>query len=115
MPDTNSDFHLPAISAAEALARQAEGAILIDLRKTSARDADGRVVLGAVLRDPFTFGHDDPLMTETRPLITFCVHGHEVSQFGCAMLMVHGRDAVYVRGGCLALAAAGAVLRERPE
>ena len=112
MPDTNTDFLLPSISAAEALARSAEGAALVDLRKPPARAADGRTVRGAEIRDPFSFGHDDPLMTDGRPVIAFCVHGHEVSQFGCALLMVHGRDAVYVRGGFEALVAAGVPLQE---
>ena len=112
MPDTNFDFRLPSISAHEALARRSAGAVLIDLRKPPARAADGRTVQGAEIRDPFAFGHDDPLMADDRPLVAFCVHGHEVSQFGCALLMVHGRDAVYVRGGFEALVAAGAPLQD---
>ena len=108
MPDKDTDFHLPAMSATEALNRVAEGAVLVDLRKPPARAADGRTVQGAEVRDPFAFGHDDALMADDRPLIAFCVHGHEVSQFGCALLMVHGRRAAYVRGGYEALVAAGA-------
>ncbi|MEM9100273.1 MAG: sulfurtransferase [Pseudomonadota bacterium] len=106
MSDTT--FTLPAISAVEALGLARSGAAnLVDFRKPAAVAKDGRRAKGALIRDPFTFGHDDPLMAEEHPLIAFCVHGHEVSQFASALLMVHGRDARYVIGGFEALVAAG--------
>jgi Fe-Mn family superoxide dismutase len=105
------EFTLPRIDAASALRLAASGeALLVDLRKLPAVAASGALVDGAERRDPFAFSHDDPLMAETRPLIAFCVHGHEVSQFGCALMMIHGRDARYVTGGFEALKAAGAPL-----
>lgn len=106
------DFHLPCISAAEALARTADGALPVDLRKPAARAASGRTLAGAVIRNPYSFGHDDALVHANCPLVVFCVHGHEVSQFGCAMLLLHGRDVAYVRGGYDALVAAGAPLED---
>ncbi|MEM9045589.1 MAG: rhodanese-like domain-containing protein [Pseudomonadota bacterium] len=105
---SDTPFLLPSVSAAEALALAQSGeAILIDLRKPPAVARDGRRAKGALIRDPFTFGHDDPLMADERPLIAFCVHGHEVSQFASALLMVHGCDARYVTGGFEALVEAG--------
>ena len=105
------DHTLPRIDAASALALAASGdALLIDLRKPPAVATSGLLVRGALRRDPLTFSHDDPLTADPRPLIAFCVHGHEVSQFACALLLLHGRDARYVRGGFDALKAAGAVL-----
>lgn len=105
MPDM-SDFCLPSVSAAEALAQT--GALWLDIRRPEARIASGRTVAGAELRDPLRFGHDDPLTAEPRPIVVFCAHGHELSRFGCALLLVHGREARYVRGGFEALEAAGA-------
>ncbi len=106
------DFTLPHIGAQAALRLAASGdAVLIDLRKPQATASSGQLVRGAERRDPFVFSHDDPLTADPRPLIVFCVHGHEVSQFACALLMLHGRDARYVRGGFEALKAAGAPLR----
>ncbi len=106
------DFTLPHIGARAALRLAASGdAVLIDLRKPRATASSGQLVRGAERRDPFAFSHDDPLMADPRPLIAFCVHGHEVSQFACALLLLHGRDARYVTGGFEALKAAGAPLR----
>lgn len=102
------DFALPALDADTAIAMA--DAVWVDLRRPSAREASGRTVAGATLRDPTALGHDDPLTGEGRPIIVFCAHGHELSQFGCALLLVHKRDARYVRGGFEALAAAGAPL-----
>lgn len=92
--------------------RARTGAVLIDLRKPAAVAASGQYIQGAEARDPYQFGHDDPLTEANGPLITFCVHGHEISQFACALLMLHGRDVCYVIGGYEALVAAGAVLEE---
>ena len=114
MPD-NSLFEIPAISAEQALARLSQGAVLVDMRKPAARAASGKAVVAAEIRNPFTFSHDDPLTTSPLPLIVFCVHGHEVSQFGCALLLVHGRDACYVRGGFEALVAASASFEDLPQ
>lgn len=107
MPDT--DFKLPSMSAEEALTHLATGSmLLLDLRKPDAVRTSGRLLAAAARRDPFSFDHNDPLMTHDGPIAVFCVHGHEVSNFGCALLRVHGREAVFVRGGFEALIAAGA-------
>ncbi|MEM9059654.1 MAG: hypothetical protein AAGD13_04260 [Pseudomonadota bacterium] len=105
-------FHLPAVSAVEALELADDGATLIDLRKTPAAVASGKRLRGALIRDPFEFSHLDPLTRAAGKLIVFCVHGHEVSQFACALLMLHGRDSCYVTGGYEALVAAGATLED---
>ena len=102
---SNSVFQLPSISAEDALTAEA---VLVDLRKPQAVAASGALISGALRRDPFAFGHQDPLTEEPRPILVFCVHGHEVSQFACALLMLHGRDVRYVTGGFEALTEAGA-------
>ena len=111
MPDT--DFSLPALTAEQTLAMAAAGTLrLLDLRKPAARQADGRCIRGALVRDPYLFCHQDVLMQSETPIAAFCVHGHEVSRFGCALMLLHGRKAFYVSGGFAALAAAGAQLEE---
>ena len=111
MPDTPDEFRLPFIPATEALAQHARGAlVLLDLRKPAAVQASGKRVRGAETADPFAFSHDHPLTRTDRPVAVFCVHGHEVSRYGAALLRLHGREAAYVTGGFEALAAAGAPL-----
>ena len=107
MPDDL--FTLPSLSADEALTRASAGElVLLDLRKPDAARRSGVRIADSDARDPFAFGPEDPLTQTDRPVAVFCVHGHEVSRFGCALLMLHGRDAAFVRGGFVALAAAGA-------
>ena len=108
MPET-----LPSISATEALLRLSTGRIrLLDLRKAEARAASGLTVRGAIWRDPFQLPFDAGITADRTPAMVFCVHGHEVSQFGAAWLLLHGIDAVYVRGGFEALRAANAPMSE---
>ncbi|MEL6196891.1 MAG: sulfurtransferase [Pseudomonadota bacterium] len=107
-----SDPHsLPTIDATDAVVDHAAGTLtLVDLRKSPARVASGEGITGAAWVDPFALGHAHALMSGAERIGLFCVHGHEVSQYGCALLRLHGRDAVYVRGGFEALVAAGAPL-----
>lgn len=98
-------MRLPFTDPADCLA---DDPFLIDARKPPARAASGRGVAGALTIDPLAFGHAqaEALLTEIgrdRPVIVFCVHGHEVSQYLCALLLVHGGKARYVRGGFEAL------------
>lgn len=103
------EMRLPAITAEEALSRAAAGTLdLIDLRKAKAREADGRALPGVRWIDPFALDHSHALLSETGPVAVFCVHGHEVSRFGCAILRLHGREAFMITGGFEALVAAGA-------
>lgn len=106
-----SDYHIPTISAEDAIARlTSERPFLLDVRKKAARAQSGEAVDGAVWRDPFRLPFDADLTDAAAPTIVFCVHGHEVSQFAAAWLLMHGVDAVYVRGGFEALKRAGAPL-----
>ncbi|MEM9146195.1 MAG: sulfurtransferase [Pseudomonadota bacterium] len=100
------DFSLPSLSATNAVG--ITGAVWLDMRRPAARVASGLTIAGAELRDPLDFGHDDPLTRERGPIIVFCAHGHELSQFACALLLVHKCNARYVTGGFGALSTAGA-------
>ncbi len=99
-----TDPYLPAIEAAEALADPRQ---LIDVRKAADRDGAPDIE-GAHWIDPFRLDHDHPLIEAAAPVIFFCVHGHEVSRYACALARLHHIDAAYVEGGYEALVAAGA-------
>lgn len=105
----HDDYRLPSIDAAEALARHHAGALrLVDVRAPAARAASGQGFGGIDWVDPFSLDHRHPILGTDTPVAFFCVHGHQVSRFACALGRLHRRETVYVTGGFEALAAAGA-------
>jgi thiosulfate sulfurtransferase len=95
----------------EALAQRLAGAapvMLLDVRKAQALDAaGGRTLPGAQWQDPalwLTWKDDVPA---DRLVVVYCAHGQEISQALTTALCVMGRDAVCLRGGYAAWAAAG--------
>ena len=79
---------------------------ILDTRKDKAYDADDRV-LPATIRtgpDPSAFAASH---APDRPVVVYCVYGHEVGQNAAAMLRDKGFDAVYLEGGIDEWAKAG--------
>ena len=104
-----SEDQLPSITAAAALADP--GLTLIDVRKAAARG--DTALQGAAWHDPMTLDHGWAAALPARPVAVFCAHGHEVSQFACALARLHGADARHVTGGFGALVAAVATVERR--
>jgi rhodanese-related sulfurtransferase len=71
--------------------------LVIDVRKAAAFDADDRMLPGAVRIPPEQLNAWDP--THGRPLVTYCVHGQEVSQRAAAALRDRGFHATHLEGG----------------
>jgi rhodanese-related sulfurtransferase len=72
--------------------------LLLDVRRDKAYDADDRV-LPAALRtgpDPLHAVENHP---RDRPIVVYCVYGHEVGQDAAAMLRAKGFDARHLAGG----------------
>lgn len=89
------------ISICELVEWQAAGRTfsLLDVRRTSARIADGAELSGAQWRDPedvFTWKDQVP---RDRPAILYCAKGHEISQGIAATLEAMGLDARYLIDG----------------
>ncbi|MEM6621745.1 MAG: sulfurtransferase [Pseudomonadota bacterium] len=112
MPDNFQT--LPSVTPAAAIAAQGRGTQMLDVRKAPARRASGKGIEYAEWVDPFDLDHSHPLMSSDVPLAVFCAHGHEVSQFACALLRFHGCDAVFVVGGFEALVQVGAPVTPLP-
>jgi hypothetical protein len=53
---------------------------LIDVRRHAAFDADRNVIPGAVKRAPEAIAECVRILEPWRPVVVYCVHGHEVSQ-----------------------------------
>ncbi len=76
---------------------------ILDVRKPLAYDEDTVVIAGATWRDPAKIdewsGDLDVDKDGDRPVVCYCVHGHEVSQGAAAALRDLGIDARYLEGG----------------
>lgn len=107
-----TNYQLPNISAEDAIAalNTSQPPVLIDVRKQQARGPIG--VQGAIWTNPLTLDHQQAGAMSKGPTLIYCVHGHEVSQFACALARIHGVDAKYITGGYAALAAAGARMED---
>lgn len=91
-----TDFILPHIDAAHL--RNWTG-IIIDVRRETVRLASGRQLVSSQWIDPLRLTHGHPVLQQDVPLAFICAHGHEISQFACALARLHGCEAVYMRGG----------------
>jgi Fe-Mn family superoxide dismutase len=72
---------------------------LLDVRRKPAYDEDPATIAGAVWRDPAEVARWGAELTPDRPVVCYCVHGHEVSQSAAAALRDLGLDACYLSGG----------------
>jgi rhodanese-related sulfurtransferase len=99
---------------------------LIDVRRQPAFDTDPQVIPGAVKRAPESVADWADTLEPWRPVVTYCVHGHEVGQGAAAALRERGFAARFLDGGLEGWRAAGLatepwraptrwVTRERPK
>ena len=80
--------------------------LVLDVRRKPAFEGDSRLIPGALRPDgdlvQFAAKH-----AGARPIVTYCVHGHEVSQNAALELSRAGHDAVILEGGIEAWLAEG--------
>jgi rhodanese-related sulfurtransferase len=73
--------------------------LVIDVRRSAAFDADERILVSALRRDPGEAGRWGRELPAARAVVVYCVHGHEVSQQAAAALRGAGIEARYLAGG----------------
>ena len=95
------DTVAPAISAPELLRRLGTAAapLIVDVRRLEAFQKDESLIAGATWRDPFTVADWEKYLPRHRPVVTYCVHGHEISRNACEALRAKGIAASYLVGG----------------
>src|SRR5688572_29845396 len=92
-----------------------EAPLIFDVRRDAAYDARDRMIPGA-LRTAAPLAEFAAHHARRRPVVVYCVHGHEVSQNGAADLRAQGLDARYLEGGLEGWIDAGlATMRRRPD
>jgi len=89
--------------------------VLLDVRREKAFDADDTLIAAALRpgADVVAFANQH---AAGRPVVAYCVHGHEVSQEAASALSRGGHVASYLEGGIAAWAEAKLVtLKRKPE
>jgi rhodanese-related sulfurtransferase len=102
--------------------------LVLDVRRDDAFHQDSGLIVSALRRSPTDVLRWSKDLIAGRPIVAYCVHGHEVSQGVAASLQQAGFDAAYLDGGIAGwresglptrknLGAIGAawVTRERPK
>jgi rhodanese-related sulfurtransferase len=90
-----------AVSSHDLYARLGTAAapLVLDVRRQDAFETDGRLIIGASRRIPEDVERWQHELPPGRPVVAYCVHGHEVSQGVAAALTRAGIQAAYVDGG----------------
>ena len=101
----SSNRHTSALTPSD-LAASRDGRTIIDVRKPEARRKSGYAVPGSVWLHPFEAAGWAPAY-RGRPVVVYCVHGHEVSQAVRGFLDDMGVDAMILDGGFEAWREAG--------
>jgi len=73
--------------------------LLIDVRRPESFRADDKLIIGAVYRAPAEVQRWLIELPFGRPVVVYCVRGHEVSQGVATALRIAGIEAAYVEGG----------------
>jgi rhodanese-related sulfurtransferase len=76
--------------------------LIVDVRREPTFAADDTLIAGAIRRDPESAAAWRGRLPTKRPIVVYCVHGHEVSQGVAAALGEAGHDARYLEGGIAA-------------
>jgi rhodanese-related sulfurtransferase len=117
-----------AITPFELTQRMAEfpPPVVIDVRRAEAFERDASVIAGAIKRDPESAHVWAQEIDAWRPVVVYCVKGHEVGRDAAQALRERGLDARHLDGGLEAWRASGGkvisyatptrwVTRERPK
>ena len=95
------DGNTQSISPLDLYARlgTASAPLLLDVRRDPAFAEDGVLIIGALRRSPGDVDRWSKDLIAGRPVVAYCVHGHEVSQGVAMRLRQAGLDAAYLEGG----------------
>jgi rhodanese-related sulfurtransferase len=86
--------------------------LLLDVRRDEAFSKDGGLIISAFHRVPEGVEHWSRDLALDRPVVAYCVHGHEVSQGVAASLRRLGIKAAYLEGGIAGWQEAGLPTRK---
>jgi Fe-Mn family superoxide dismutase len=99
-------------AALSALATSREGVTVLDVRRRPAFEADPRLILGAVWKDPDEVTNWASGLNRERSVVVYCVHGHEVSHGAVDRLRAMGFQAALLEGGIEAWKSSGGLVTD---
>jgi rhodanese-related sulfurtransferase len=79
----------------------------VDVRRRPVFQAAPRRIAGAIWRDHMNTDDWLPGLSGDRPIVAYCIHGHNVSEITAARLAAAGADAAILEGGIEAFEEAG--------
>ena len=86
--------------------------LLLDVRRAGAYETSKSVIAGATWRDPEKVAEWSTSLPQ-KPVVVYCVYGHEVGQSTAAILRAKGIDARFLAGGIHEWVAAGRPVETR--
>jgi rhodanese-related sulfurtransferase len=89
--------------------------LVVDVRRRAIFESDTTLIAGATWRDPFQVDEWEKFLPRHRPVVLYCVHGHEISRNAADALRERGVDARFLAGGIEAWRALGAPTVRRRE
>jgi rhodanese-related sulfurtransferase len=92
----------------------ASAPFVIDVRRAEAYGADDQLIVGASRRAPERVQEWLRELPPGRPIVAYCVHGHEVSQNVAGALRAAGLSANYLAGGISEWTEAQLPTRKKP-
>jgi rhodanese-related sulfurtransferase len=91
----------------------AHAPLLIDVRREATFNTAEHLIAGAIRRSPEGVEQWRGALSKDRPVVAYCVHGHEVSQGVASSLEASGISASYLIGGISAWGAQSLPLRRK--
>jgi rhodanese-related sulfurtransferase len=97
----NMDGNIPSVSPTDLHGRlgTASAPVVVDVRRAVPDTARDRLIVAALHRRPDDVVRWSKDLPTNRPVVVYCVHGHEVSQGVTSALQAAGVDAAYLEGG----------------
>ena len=99
--------HAHTVAQLQAALASATPPLVLDVRRAPTFEQADELIAGAVWRDPERIDEWSEGLDPARPVIVYCVHGHQVSQ-GCSRkLRELGLEATFLEGGIEAWTSTG--------
>jgi rhodanese-related sulfurtransferase len=99
--------HAFTVAQLQAALASARPPLVLDVRRAATFDRADELIADAVWRDPERVDDWADGLDQSRRVVVYCVHGHQVSQ-GCAQkLRDLGLEATYLEGGIEAWTSTG--------